>query len=432
MPLRNLILLCFALTFSLACYKKAVRNHYARWIGESIQIIQNEYVEEVEPQKLFEDAMQGMVSGLDQYSNFIVKSDYAQFQESLDQEFGGIGIVVEVSQKTKRLTVMSPVVNTPAYRAGLRAGDTIMEIDGNDTEGMTLKDSVGLMRGKPGTTIELKIRHAGEREIRTFEIARAIIPIDSVLGDTRREDNTDWNYFLEDHPDIGYIRLTTFGEMSTEELQAALRQYETHPVKALILDVRNNAGGLLSTAVELCDMFIAEGKIVSTRGRDGVDREAYYARGATVLPTDLPMAVLTNGFSASASEILAACLQDHDRAVVVGERSYGKGTVQNVITMEGGRSALKLTTASYWRPSGQNIHRFEDATEEDEWGVRPNKGLEVPLTDEEFADVLAARRQRDVVLVGDEVDVLLPPIEEWVEPKPDPQLQRAVEYLKGL
>lgn len=429
MPLRNLMTLCIAAAVSLACYQKAVRNRHAAIIGESMRIIEQQYVEEVEADELFENAMRGMVSGLDPYSSFISSEDLEQFQESLDQEFGGIGIVVELSPETNRLTVMSPVIGTPAYRAGLRAGDTIMEVEGEDTEGMTLKESVGLMRGPPGTTVTLVIRHAGETRTERHVIERAVIPIESVLGDTRKPDGS-WNFYLEEDPDIGFIRLTTFGEQTVDELESALKQYRRHPVDALILDVRSNAGGLLSTAVELCDMFIDSGKIVSTRGRDGIDRDAYYASDKTAIPTDLPMVLLVNEYSASASEILAACLQDHGRAAIVGERTYGKGTVQNVISMQGGRSALKLTTASYWRPSEQNIHRSTDATEDDPWGVMPNDGLRVELTDEEFAAVVIARRERDIVLVGDEGEELLPPLEEIAEPATDPQLQRALEYLR--
>lgn len=428
MPIRNLTILCIAMVFSLLCYKQAVRNHYASMIGESLQIIQEEYVEEVDSEQLFEDAMKGMVSGLDDYSSFIVQSDFAQFQESLDQEFGGIGIMVEIPPESDRITIISPVVDTPAFREGLRAGDVIYEIDGNDTTDMSLKESVKLMRGPIGEPIDLKIRHAGSQKLADYSIERAVIPIDSVLGDTR-EVGGDWNFYLEKQPNIGFIRLTSFGEMTADELRGALRQYETHPVDAIILDVRNNAGGLLGTAVELCDMFVPGGKIVSTRGRDGKERDAYYAREGVEIPADLPMAILINGFSASASEILAACLQDHNRAIVVGERSFGKGTVQNVISMQGGRSALKLTTASYWRPSGRNIHRREDATEEDEWGVKPDTDCVVKLTEEQFTEVLKIRRQRDVVLVGDEEHDRLPPLEEWTEPQPDPQVQRAVELL---
>jgi len=166
-------------------------------------------------------------------------------------------------------------------------------------------------------------------------------------------------------------------------------------VDGLILDLRNNAGGLLERAVEICDMFISTGDIVSTRGRSGVETDIRRAHDQTVISTRLPMAVLTNQYSASASEIVSACLQDHHRAVIVGERTYGKGTVQNIIEMESGRSALKLTTASYWRPSGKNIHRLKNATEEDEWGVTPDEGFRVAITQEEMIKVLQKRRYRD-------------------------------------
>ena len=177
-------------------------------------------------------------------------------------------------------------------------------------------------------------------------------------------------------------------------------------------------------------MFVPSGKIVSIQGRHDSNDKHYYARNETAVPLDLPIVVMTNNFSASASEILAACLQDHDRASVVGERSFGKGTVQNVIEMQGGQSALKLTTASYWRPSGQNIHRHKEATDEDSWGVSPNEGMDVPLEEADQEKVIERMRSRDVVIVGDEPEGPMPPVEEWSVPATDPQIERAVEVLK--
>jgi carboxyl-terminal processing protease len=199
--------------------------------------------------------------------------------------------------------------------------------------------------------------------------------------------------------------------------------FNDHPVDALILDLRGNPGGLLTAAVEICDMFIDRGTIVSTRGRGRTVKSKYEANPEnTIVPKEMPVVVLTNGASASASEIVAACLQDHKRAVVVGARSFGKGTVQNVIRLEGGKSALKLTTASYWRPSGKNIHRGENATDDQDWGVRPNKGFEVKLDAEEVERLLRARRDRDILPVVDSDGQ--PP------PREDPQLDKAVEYLQ--
>lgn len=436
MPLRNLVIIVVAAVISLTCYYKAERDQYVSTINEALHIISQNYVEEVEPRKLFEGAMDGMVQKLDPYSNYISPDDFRQFQESLDQEFGGIGIVVELNPESKRLTVMTPLVNTPAYEAGLRAGDVILRIDGRDTQDMSLKDAVGVMRGKPGTPVRLLIGHIGEEEPVEYTVNRAIIPIESVMGDTHAADGS-WNYFLENHPRISYIRVTTFGEHTVDELRKALTPLNGK-TDALILDLRNNAGGLLGAAVETCDMFIDDshygGRIVSTIGRDGVTKSEYPASDATAIDRQIPMVVLVNRFSASASEIVAACLQDHQRAVVIGERTWGKGSVQNVIHLEQGRSALKLTTATYWRPSGQNIHRKKDAPETEQWGVRPDEGFEVKLTDEEFEQVFTARRRRDVIRSNVTAPADVVDAEDEAEPTDpavvDPQLRRAVEYLE--
>jgi carboxyl-terminal processing protease len=192
------------------------------------------------------------------------------------------------------------------------------------------------------------------------------------------------------------LRLTTFGKHSVEEFRKALGDGKGCPFDAIVIDLRNNAGGLLDAAVDTCRLLIDEGRIVSTRGRDGHERSSYNANGTAVIAKSVPMVVLVNRFSASASEIVAACLQDHHRAVVIGERTWGKGTVQNLFPLEGGHSALKLTTASYWRPSGKNIHRLKDAPITGNWGVSPDPGFEVTLSDEELERFVRLRRDRDL------------------------------------
>ena len=206
-------------------------------------------------------------------------------------------------------------------------------------------------------------------------MVRAEIKVQSVMGDLRKAgDLKEWDYFVDKENKIAYIRLVAFSETATEEMAAAIKKCKEEKVRGLVLDLRNNPGGLLRAAVEISNMFVNEGSIVSTRGRNHKTGDAYDADPAKVLlPADqCPMVVLVNKYSASASEIVAAALQDHQRAIVIGERSFGKGSVQNVIPMEGQTSALKLTTASYWRPSGKNIHRFPDSKETDDWGVKPN------------------------------------------------------------
>ncbi len=421
MPLRNLVAIMLAAVLSLACYEKASRNRYAAVVASAMQTIEDNYFEEVEPRELFERAMEGMVSGLDEYSDYIPPKLYLQFQQSIEQEFVGIGIVVDGPPNIERITVVSPVYDSPAYRAGVRAGDVILRIDGESTEGRILTDCVDAIKGLQGTTVELLVQHMGDEDPVSLKIRRDVIRTRSVLGDTRGEAGR-WNYYLQQHPDIGYVRITTFGEHTIEELEEVLR-FEDHPVKSLILDLRGNAGGLLSAAVDTCDMFLDEGVIVSTRGRGGSEQRTFSARSGVIVDRRLPVVVLVDRFSASASEIVAACLQDYGRAKVVGQRTWGKGTVQNIIPLESGRSALKLTTASYWRPSGKNIHRGREDTEQHDWGVRPDEGLQVMLTDEQYRDLFEQRRQRDILFNGGDPVDDPPPID-------DEQLNRAIEAVR--
>jgi carboxyl-terminal processing protease len=388
-----------------------------------------------------------MVGALDPYASYIPPDDYTHFQESLDQEYGGIGIVVEINPETERLTVMTPLVGTPAHRAGVMAGDVILKIDDQDTLDMDMKAAVNLMRGKPGEPVKVTLARPTREEPLEMTLVREIIPVESVLGDSRRTDGS-WNYMLPGKKRIAYVRLISFGEHTEEELTKALSELNGE-IDGLIVDMRNNPGGLLTAAVATCDMFLDRGLIVSTRGRGNVELEEFRAKPGVLLDRNIPIAVLVNGYSASASEIVAACLQDNQRAVIVGQRTWGKGTVQNVIQMENGAAAFKLTTAGYWRPSGRNIHRRKGADETAEWGVSPNEGLEVKLTDEQLEKLMLARRARDVVGVASETpaapqqpqetapEVPEPPApevteDETAEPQSiDPQLDKAIEYLEG-
>jgi carboxyl-terminal processing protease len=398
MPPRNLATIMIMVVVSMICHTKATRNHFASLVAEGMVIVSQNSLEPVQSRELFENAMSGMVRGLDPHSSYIPPADFQPLQESLDQQFGGIGIYLDTNPDTEQLTVLSPVVGTPAFRAGIRAGDVILAIDGQTTELMTRDDAANLVRGQPGTDVVLRVQHLGEAGYHDVTVERAVIMVPSVLGDMRDADGR-WQFVLHDHPRIGYIRITSFGEKTVGELKQALSSINGS-VDALIIDVRNNAGGLLSAAVETCDLFLGKGVIVSTRGRQGQIRSHYEASPQIDFDTNLPITVLINKFSASASEILAACLQDHGRATVAGERSWGKGTVQNIYPFEGGRSAIRLTVASYWRPNGENIHRGRNAKESDAWGVRPNPGLDTALTDEQMVQLSRQRMLRDVMLPG--------------------------------
>lgn len=445
MPTRNLLVITLTAIISMVCYAKAQRNRYAAGITEAMKIIDSKYVKEVDIRDLYENAMDGLVDGLDQYSSYISPADYQKFQESIDQKFGGIGIHVELNTTTKRLTILGPLINTPAFKAGLKPGDTILEIDGTSTEGLDLRDAVKLMRGHENEVVNLVIRRFGEADTRDFAIARKIIPVESVHGD-RRLDDGRWEFNMKDEPRICYIRLTTFGEKSVDELKDAMKGVDRKqaPPQALILDIRDNAGGLLRAAVETCDMFLESGTIVSTRGR--TKNESYSATSVTVIPMSVPVVVLVNHESASASEIVSACLQDHERATIIGDRTWGKGTVQNIISLDNGKSALKLTTASYWRPSNKNIHRHKDATDEDDWGVQANEGFALKLSDNQRRAMMLDRRAREIYFGENQpppkLEVEKTPEDENVDPPADSetpgddesledlQLKFAVEHLK--
>lgn len=441
MPPRNVMLILGTVLVAFACHLKAERSRYAAQIGEAMKLIEDLYVDEVPSRQVFENAMEGMALGLDQYSQYIRPEDFQQMNQVLDQEFGGVGIEVEKSADSQPIVILSPLVGSPGYRAGLRAGDEILAIDGVSTIGMKQQDAVPRMRGQPGTKVTLRVRHPGQDGEVEIVVTRDVIKVDSLLGESRNESG-GWDFRLSQDRRIGYLRLTTFGQHSATELEAALGGGKSCPFDALILDLRNNAGGLLDVAVDVCDMFLDRGRIVSTRGRDGVDRSVFEATPPLTIPNFIPIVVLVNRYSASASEIVAACLQDHGRAVIVGERTWGKGTVQNLLQLEGGRSALKLTTASYWRPSGKNIHRRKDEPETAEWGVRPDSGFEVQLTDAEFERVLKSRRERDLKRLerpttepNDPLDTLEPTTQaaptDGASEVVDPQLQKAVLYLQS-
>ncbi len=444
MPLRNLTVIFVTAVFSLICYQKAEHNRYASSVAEAMRLVEDFYIEEVDSRELFENAMRGIVTGLDQYSTYIGPGPFKQMEEDLDQEFGGIGIQISKKDDDSPLIVLSPLYNTPAHRAGIRAGDTIWEISGMPTVGMSRRESVDRMRGRPGETVQLSVKHAGDEKPVPMKIQREIILVQSLKGDVRRADGS-WDFHLAKNPRIGYLRLSSFGKHTVDELKTVLTDTTlSPPFEAIILDLRENSGGLLSSAVETCDVFISRGRIVSTRGRDGLIRVKYDAKlSTTIVGSKVPVAVLVNRNSASASEIVAACMQDHGRAIVVGERTYGKGTVQNILKLEGGRSALKLTTASYWRPSGENIHRRRGVGEEEPWGVKPNRDYEVELTDEESRKVMWDRDMRDLFpgLIEDNPEILNTLRERFEsedapalsdEPYDDPQLRRAIEYVEEI
>jgi carboxyl-terminal processing protease len=367
-----------------------------------------------------EAAIQGVLAKLDEYSDYIPPDQLDTFRSGVENEFGGIGIRVGLTDG--KLTVITPLVGTPAYRAGILAGDQILKIGDASTPEMSLEDAIGRMKGPIGSEITLTIRHHDDNQERTVTVQRELVRMETVVSDRRKSDDS-WDFMFNPDNKTGYVRITAFSRHTYEDLQVAIRQLADQEMKGLVLDLRFNPGGLLSTAIEVADLFLPDGTIVSTAGRNTAQRVWSATKEGTY--EDFPIVVLVNRFSASASEIVAASLQDHQRAVVVGERTWGKGSVQNIIELEGGRSALKLTTAGYQRPSGKNIHRFDGATESDDWGVRPNEGLEVSLSPGETRQLMSYQRDRDILMTPSEKTK-----EPAAERQIDRQMQAALDYLE--
>jgi carboxyl-terminal processing protease len=425
MPRRNLHLLLAVAVVSLVCYLQKERSRYGHALVDVLHQIERRYLEPVDGATLFEGAVEGMVGRLDEHSAYISPKNLPEFNETISRQFVGVGMEIAIEPKSRQLMVVAPLAGSPAWEAGIRAGDKILSIDGLATQGIAIKDAERRIRGKPGSPVTLSLLHEGEKKPVELSIMRAVIHADTVLGDTRRADST-WNWFLAGYDRIGYLRINSFAENTEKEMAAALDRLAANRARGVILDLRNNPGGLLEAGVSVADMFLDSGVIVTTRSRGGRVRQTYSADGKAILP-DVSMAILVNQYTASAAEIVAACLQDHGRAVIVGQRTYGKGTVQELIDLEENQGLLKLTTASYWRPSGRDISRPKNADADHDWGVTPNRGFEVSLEGEELARWFRWRAQRDTRRPSPGAT---PRDEEDPRPQADAALMKAVDYIE--
>lgn len=358
---------------------------------DAFQQIETNYVRDIDRRVLVEAAIRGMVAELDQYSSYVPPKNRTRFERMLTQEFGGIGI--QVNMRNGRLIVVSPVPGTPAYRAGMMPGDIITRIDDLEVKGISMNEAIQHMQGPVGQPVNLRIVRRGESQPMDLTVNRELISVSTVRGLDYNDDDT-WNYWVSEDPKVAYVRLSSFTGRSAKDLEEVLRTLVSMEMEGLVLDLRFNPGGLLEAAIEMADLFLESGKIVSVKGRN-VPERSWDARRKATLP-QFPMAVLVNGYSASASEVLSACLQDNKRAVIVGERTWGKGSVQNVIRIEDGKSILKLTTAGYHRPSGVNIHRFKDMGPDDTWGVLPDEDFEIPYSRKQWEAWTKDRAARDV------------------------------------
>jgi carboxyl-terminal processing protease len=416
------------LTTSRNSAQATVAYNELKVFGDVLSLIQSSYVEEVNVDNLVRGAINGMVQTLDPHSSYLTPDMLKQVEVETKGSFGGLGI--EIGVKDGLLTVIAPIEDTPAARAGLQAGDKIVRIEKESTKNMTVMDAVKLLRGEPGTKVTITVVRESVPEPKTYTITRDIIKIKSVKS-----------RMLEDG--IGYIRLTQFQQDSSQELNRALQEFlkQKGGLRGLILDLRNNPGGLLDQAVKVADEFIDSGLIVYTDGRVEAQKTKYVAHKEGTY-TGFPIVVLVNAGSASASEIVAGALQDHGRAIIIGQRTFGKASVQTILPLEDG-SALRLTTARYYTPNGRSIQA---------------KGIEPDIVVSDGREVSAKHpgpmREQDIERhlkgEGEEEPEAAPPAEgpakidgtrkpkeapleaETVkEGAKDPQLDRAVELLKG-
>lgn len=398
-----------------------------------------------EKKKLVEDMINGGLHSLDDHSQYYNESALERFDDETHGEFGGVGIIMAAEPTDAFLTVASPLPGTPAYDAGIAPGDIILKVDGQSTEGMTVVDARKIIKGKPGTSVTFSMLRGGSKTPEDITLTRALIEQHAVIGYERLPDNPlQWDYFPDKTNKIAMIRLETFNGKTTAELKAALEQVLAQGARGLILDLRGNGGGLLTEAIDVSSLFLRDGIVVSTRSRDGTmtgrpvkdaQQLKFNDKSRVDSARELPMAVLIDRMSASASEIVAAAMQDHDRAVVIGERSYGKGSVQKVFLLPPDeKRAVKLTAETWWTPKGRNIHRDRYAKESDEWGVLPNQGYVLKLSPDEWRKLAILRKRIDVV--PGKIGVAPPlvrskkPEETLPEGYQDPVIAKALEFLK--
>jgi carboxyl-terminal processing protease len=395
-----------------------------RLLADVLEKVRQDYVDgdKLSYQDLIHMALKGMLNGLDPHSEFMDAEKFDELKKDTEGEFGGLGIVVQMS-KDKVLTVVSPMEDSPGLKAGIMPQDQIVKIGAKSTSRLGLEDAVKELRGEPGTSISITIRRPSTGQVKDYKLERAIIKVETVkdINDKTefpllgKEMNDQTKVQLAEN-NIGYVRITQFGEKTSDELDRALKRLTQEGMKALIIDLRNNPGGLLEQAGHVCEKFLPRGKlVVSTEGRGSTPVSEYLASGSGKR-IDLPMAVLVNGNSASAAEIVSGCLQDYQsitHAIIVGEQTFGKGSVQSILPLADG-SALRLTTAKYYTPSHKVIH---------EHGITPD--IIVPMTPTEEMDL-------QYKSMPGALDMLDPKDRDRVESVQDRQLDRAEDLLKGI
>jgi carboxyl-terminal processing protease len=397
-----------------------VQDQMPALLDEMVKQIEQNYIQEVDRSELLETAIRAIIGKLDSRGSFLRTNDteflgastIAEMNVNLDQQIGGVGVILAVESGE---IVATPMRNSPALKAGLKLGDRIVKVNGADLAGVALAEVIKRMRGAPGSTVSLTVRRAGADDLLNFEVTRDTIVLPSVKGAHYRADDA-WEFMIDEGQKIGYVRLTQVGKKSPAEMEAALQDLQARGMKALIFDLRGNGGGLLTEAIAIADLFVENGTIVTVKSRS---EEKVYAAKPENTYSGFPMVMLVNRQTASAAEVIAGCLQDHQRATVVGERTFGQAIVRAIFPLKSG-GALKLPVSAYYRPSGKHVNRYPGATEADEWGIKPDAGYEVVLTEAETEELGLERVARE----------LLNPAEVPKTELQDRQLQKALECFR--
>jgi len=399
---------------------------FVRTLVDIHRQVASNYVEPVEEQQLREGAINGMLEELDPFSVYVPPAKQEDFDRMLENSFRGVGIQLDQPPQGGPIEVVTPIDGSPAFKAGVQAGDIIIKVNGENIEGQRLPDVVKKIAGKVGSDVRLTVRHATGEEVE-LTMTREEIVVPTIKGFQRKKDN-EWDYWAADDPKIAYLRITQFTSETFDNLKGTIEKLLPQGMQGLILDLRFNPGGRLDQAIEVCDLFLDKGVILSTKGRNRPEQKVE-AKSEGTLPY-FPMIVLVNEHSASASEIVAGSLMDNKRALVIGQRSYGKGSVQELIPLDNKGGELKLTVAYYYLPSGRLVHKKKDATD---WGVQPQ--ITVPMSPEQERAAMQQRYEQELfkrpVPKATTRSVTQPSTTQASGPV-DLQLQRAIDTIIAL
>jgi carboxyl-terminal processing protease len=379
-----------------------VQDHMPALLDQMIKQIEQNYILEVDRSELMDTAIRAIVGKLGAGANFLRTNDMvfmdAREVENLnvhiEQKVAGIGAALHIDEPTREIVVTTVLPRSPAVKGGVLTGDRIVGIDDVELAPETkLEEVIKRLRGPVGTAVTVAVKREGAQNLLKLELVRDVINLATVKGRHYRADQS-WEFMLDEQRRIGYIRLEYLGKQAVAEMRAALNDLTARQMKGLILDLRHNPGGSLDEAIAVSDLFVENGRIVTVKSRGG--EKAYDAKAEGTF-SGFPITVLADRQTASAAEIIAACLQDHQRARVVGERTFGQGIVRSLVQLQGGLGALRLPVAAYYRPNGKNVNRYPHLADSDDWGVKPSEGYEVVLTDEEVKLYETDRSARDIL-----------------------------------